>query len=264
MFYFGISDIGKKRSQNQDSFSITPLEGALLCTVCDGMGGALGGNVASELADSVYTEHIQNAFAGQISHEGETDRVGIRDILCDAVSEANAAVSARAASDESLHGMGTTLVSALFLGDTMYAVNVGDSRLYLIGSGGITQITHDHSYVQYLLDLGKITEEEAARAPMKNIITRSVGNEEEVTPDIFVQKLPESGYVLLCSDGLTNFVPEPQIQSIVTGFSDGTIDTPFSDPESGREALRERVNRLVRLANEAGGGDNITAVLIKF
>ena len=99
---------------------------------------------------------------------------------------------------------------------------------------------------------------------MKNIITRSVGNEESLKPDIFTMNLkPDSCYLLLCSDGLTNFVPEAQILNIVTGFSDGTIDQPFSDKRSGDEALLERAKRLVRLANDAGGGDNITVICLK-
>lgn len=265
MFYCGISDIGKKRSSNQDSFNITELDGALLCTVCDGMGGANGGNVASELAVKTYTAYIRDVFSGRNDGGEGRGHINVRTLLSGAVAAANTAVYQRAESDFTLSGMGTTLVSALILGDMLYAVNVGDSRMYVIVSGEIRQITRDHSYVQYLLDLGKITPEEAKNSPMKNIITRSVGNEESIKPDIFTMNLrPDSCYFLLCSDGLTNFVPEAQILNIVTGFSDGTTDQPFSDKRSGDEALLERAKRLVRLANDAGGGDNITALLVRY
>lgn len=261
MFFCGISDIGRKRVSNQDSFNITELDGALLCTVCDGMGGANGGNVASELAVKVYTNFICDCLSGR---KDAPDHVNLRSILSDAVSAANGTVYRRAESDFTLSGMGTTLVSALLLGSTLYAVNVGDSRLYMISNGGIKQVTHDHSYVQCLIDIGKLTPEEAATAPMKNIITRSVGCESRIKADIFTEELNGSGYLLLCSDGLTNYVTEAQILNTVTGFSDGTTDLPFEEAVSGGEALAERAKRLIGLANEAGGGDNITVVLVRF
>ena len=167
MFFSGKSDIGKRRATNQDSFSIVTLPGEFcLLTVCDGMGGANGGNVASELACSVYTGTVKNGF-----DPGMTDRAAL---LKKAVAAANTAVYEKAASDESLRGMGTTLVSALVAPDgSITAINVGDSRMYCIDGGELRQITRDHSYVQYLVDMGQLTISEAENASIKNIIIRS-------------------------------------------------------------------------------------------
>lgn len=243
MFFSGKSDIGKRRTSNQDSFSIVTLPGGCcLLTVCDGMGGANGGNVASELACSVFTETVKGGFSPDMA-----DRSAL---LKNAVAAANTAVYEAAASDEDLRGMGTTLVSALVSPDgSVTAINVGDSRLYCIDSGELRQITRDHSYVQYLVDMGQLTVSEAENASIKNIIIRSVGNEEESNPDLFTLRLSQGSYILLCSDGLTNCVSKADIAASVSA-------------ETQRE-LDACAENLISLANNGGGIDNITVILGK-
>ena len=243
MFFFGKSDIGKRRSTNQDSFNITSLpDGSFLCTVCDGMGGANGGNIASELASGVYADYVQEHIKDATDNRPE--------LLYRAVAEANTAVFEKAASDEALNGMGTTLVSALIdkNGDTT-VINVGDSRMYYLENGNLTQITRDHSYVQHLVDIGQITVKEAENASIKNIIIRSVGNEKKANPDLFTLKLAPDSYILLCSDGLTNCLDN---DTIVKNISAST-----------KEELASCVDNLINLANNAGGPDNITVILGK-
>lgn len=263
MFFCGISDIGKKRNTNQDRFSTLEFDGVILCTVCDGMGGASGGNVASELALETYTNYVKDCFSESSDGKGKRRHTNVINILSEAVAAANTEVYMRAKTEPELEGMGTTLVSAFILDNTLYTVNVGDSRLYRISCGSISRISRDHSYVQYLIDIGKLTEEEASKSQMRNIITRCIGSEAHVNADIFTTELSENDYVLICSDGLTNYVPESQIINTVTGFSDGTMDTPFDDKKSGDKAISNRLSSLVNQANKAGGGDNITAVLIR-
>ena len=152
----------------------------------------------------------------------------------------------------------TTLVAALVVKNNLYIVNIGDSRLYVITDSSITQITKDHSLVQYLLDSGKLTPAEAQNYPKKNIITRAVGIEMDIEADIFSVNLAgtRKGYILLCSDGLTNFVKLEEISSIVTAPAASDADIPT--------LLEQKAANLINRANEAGGSDNITAVLIEY
>lgn len=266
MFFFGKTDIGLRRGSNQDSFIAAAIyRNTALCVVCDGMGGANGGNIASKLAADVFHKTLTESLA-KIAPAGNPLEIDLDPkgadygaMLNEAASAANSAVYARANSSAELRGMGTTLVAALVIGKMLYAVNIGDSRLYIGAGGKLTQITRDHSYVQYLVDIGKLTPEEAARNPIRNIITRSVGNEPEVEGDIYIADLSEygSGYLLLCSDGLTNFLSHEKIAEIL--FSDSGYDT--KNPE---EMLRDKAERMVGGANEGGGGDNITVLLLGF
>ena len=243
MIFSGKSDVGKRRANNQDNFNITELTGgACLLTVCDGMGGANGGNVASRIACSVYTETVCKGFSPDAPHDTA--------LLKEAVAAANTAVYEAAQADESLKGMGTTLVSALVTEDGHVSViNVGDSRLYALTAGELKQITRDHSYVQYLVDMGQITMKEAKAASIRNIIIRSVGNEPETVPDLFSLDLAAGAYLLLCSDGLTNCVSNEAMASAIHA-------------ENGEELTR-CAETLVALANDGGGIDNITVVLGK-
>ncbi len=244
MFICGKSDVGKRRVNNQDCFNITSLNGgAFLCTVCDGMGGANGGNIASEIACRVYTDFVKDGF----SLEGEGDA----ELMKAAVTRANTAVYEAAQADPLLKGMGTTLVSALIRDNGKATViNVGDSRLYSISMGQIRQITRDHSYVQYLVDMGQITMNDAKNASIRNIIIRSIGNEAKTNPDVFHIEHETEGYLLLCTDGLTNCVPNDVIAENIKAES--------------RKDLEKCAEKLVELANEGGGTDNITVLLIKF
>lgn len=251
MLGFGVTDVGKRREVNQDSFIIDQLSpDVLLAVVCDGMGGAAGGLEASSIACSV--------FADSVEHELDRhDKLGIslsarrvEHILCRGVDLANKAVLDRAASDPLLEGMGTTLVAVLVLADRVYAVNVGDSRLYLVSEERAEQITHDHSYVQYLVDIGRLSPEEALYNENKNIITRAVGTSRDTEADFYTVGCPAGSRLLLCSDGLTNMLSPEEIAKRFAA------DTPDED------SLAAVCRDLVDGANENGGHDNITAVIV--
>lgn len=250
------SNIGMKRSVNQDSFVLkTYSEKTCLCVVCDGMGGARGGCEASKIASDKFASSIDEFIKPYI---GRKDRLlhstEIKEALYSATMAANEAVRSYAASHPSLKGMGTTLVAALIIDKTIFCVNVGDSRMYFAKGAKIKQITKDHSYVQYLIDMGELTEKEAESFPNKNVITRAIGTEEKVRPDIFKETVMEGTFVILCSDGLTNFVSDDGIREIVTYGETRRID---------QIGLGLRVRKLIDTANKNGGADNITAIVVK-
>lgn len=252
MILCGKSDAGMKRKVNQDSFAVLEFaENATLVVVCDGMGGNAGGGEASRIAAGSFTESIKEFLS---SFEKKDNKIvprgeNIKKALDKALKKANAAVHGAAKSNAELSGMGTTLVAALFLDGVLYSVNVGDSRLYMIDKNEIKQLTHDHSYVQFLVDLGKISPEEARSNAHKNIITRAVGTEPEIEPDITAHDVPtdDGRYFLLCSDGLTNMVDEAEIHRIVTDAL----------------PLEIKVKALIEKANGNGGSDNITVVVLE-
>ena len=256
MMLNGKTDVGKRRRNNQDSFVIEHFDGAgtSLALVCDGMGGANGGNIASSVACEEFVG-IVKTFLEQNGDRPVTEG-DYSSMLAHAVASANNKVFRRAESDTSLKGMGTTLVCALVAerSDTLYAVNVGDSRLYLFANGHLRQITHDHSLVQYLQDSGRLTAEEAKTYPNRNVITRAIGIERTVDADIFsVDRISETPGVLLllCSDGLCGYVDAEVIEKILKD----ALAAPAYDGDAAVEAL-------VNAANDAGGADNITAILI--
>lgn len=253
MYFYGQTDVGMRRSVNQDNFTIRAFDdGVLAAVVCDGMGGANGGNVASSMATRSFMQVIGERetefplFAGMSEEE-------INDMLVEASVEANRIVYRKSSVDEALAGMGTTLVGCLVLPDMIYAINVGDSRMYLAHNESIRQITHDHSMVQYLVDIGQITPEEARHSRHKNIITRAVGTERTVNADVFMLPRADAhdGYIILCSDGLTNHVEPDAIERIVRTCRHDNGDS-----------LVDACTELIRAANEDGGTDNITAVII--
>lgn len=235
----GISDKGIRREKNEDSYTVRDESiGALknLYAVCDGMGGHKAGEIASQTAIDVLVENVYN-------HDYE-DAVSV---LQDSITEANKEVFAIANSDISKNGMGTTLVAATIDGNEMTVANVGDSRLYVVSKDKIRQITLDHSVVEELLRSGAITEDSIVYHREKHKITRAVGAEDTVNIDFFHYTLAQDDYVLLCSDGLTNEVKNEEIFSVVNG--EGTVE--------------DKAKTLVCLANEHGGNDNITVLLIK-
>ena len=249
MNYFGMTDIGRVRDTNQDSFFVGRIlpdeeEEILLAAVCDGMGGANGGSVASKLCIDTYVREIEKGMAGILREKLPPDVC--ESIMTYAVGCANRAVYTASRENPALRGMGTTIVSMLVFRGSVYAVNVGDSRLYIHTLDGISQLTHDHSYVQTLVDQGKLRPEEAKNHPNKNVIMRAVGTEQTVTPDYF-KVLPDRKDFLLCSDGLSNFLTCADIETLLRRH----------------ESAQEAVKALIRLANERGGGDNITAVLLR-
>ncbi len=252
MKYSGKTDVGMKRQVNQDNFLIKEYrERILLSVVCDGMGGARGGQEASSTAAEAFVAAMDAFVADYITAQDtlECTDSQIHRALRKAALTANKAVYDRSEADENLKGMGTTLVAALIIGNTLYTANIGDSRLYILQGNSIQQITHDHSYVQYLVDTGYLSPEEAKTAQNRNIITRAVGTESNVDADVFVTDVDPSvapTFVLLCSDGLTNHLEEPQLSEIVSADTD----------------VSEKAETLVNRANALGGTDNITAVVI--
>lgn len=239
---WGLTDPGCVRKQNQDAYRIEQLDqGTLLCVVCDGMGGAKSGNVASTLAVEVFVEEIRRCWKPGM----EPDR--IVQMLRSAVKLANFTVFDQAAQFEEFSGMGTTLVAATVEGDTLYAANIGDSRLYLIEKGGIRQVTKDHSFVEEMVSIGQMERESKEYKQQKNIITRAVGIEKKVEADFFEVGLKQGDYLLLCSDGLSNMVDNSSLFRLV--LFPGT--------------LHMKAKSLVALANQNGGKDNIAVVLVE-
>ena len=236
---WGLTDPGCVRKQNQDSYRIEQLDrGNLLCIVCDGMGGAKGGREASQGACNV----IENFFQEQYAQCGAGQE---EPFLKKALLYANRFVFQKAAHEEALAGMGTTAVCALVRSGNVYLCHAGDSRAYLIRDGKLTQLTHDHSYVQELVDCGTITEEEAEHHPQKNIITKALGVDYRLEPEFTAAKLKREDRLLLCTDGLTNMVPIEEMEELL---AQGTFyDLP---------------DRLIEAANAHGGSDNITALLL--
>jgi len=257
MLYCGKSDMGRKRSTNQDCFVAIELrEDILLSVVCDGMGGAAGGNIAAETASKVFSGYItDNTLRIEKDMYSGSVKSDISDVLTEAASEANSAVYAMAHENPELTGMGTTLISALICGNTAYIVNVGDSRLYTLTDSEIKKVTRDHSFVQYLVDMGQLTPEEAEKSPHRNIMTRAIGIDKTVESDIYTVTLSASDirYILLCSDGLTNYVTGEKIHTVLSSGRN----------EDDMTALEAKVTSLITLANKAGGGDNITALVVK-
>ena len=236
---FGISDKGRYRSENQDSFSTKPVEGGVLAVVCDGMGGAAAGRLASEMAISRFVTYVSMELASPES-------MVIDDILRLATGAANREIYHHSLNNEECAGMGTTLVGGYFRETEATIVNVGDSRAYRISLDGIFQLTKDHSLVQRMVDSGQLTPAQARRHPRRNIITRAVGSEPFVTSDIFVFPVRKGDIFLLCSDGLSNAVEEAEIHRLILAS------------ENVETACRSLID--AALANNAR--DNITAVVI--
>ncbi len=239
MRIFGLSDKGRYRAENQDSFDLYETEGDALAVVCDGMGGVAGGLLASELAAGRFLAYARMAVEAADGTEPE-------DILRQATDAANRKVYRFAAQTEEYTGMGTTLVAGYWRGDTAYFVNVGDSRAYRIAKDGIVQITKDHSLVQEMIDRGELTPAQGRHHPRKNIITRAVGSERFVTCDIFTVPIRMGDRFLLCSDGLTNVVDDAELHRVILAAEDA---------EAACRALVDEA-----IANETR--DNVTAVVI--
>ena len=245
MKFYGLTDIGKKRRNNQDNFSVEFITASIaLAVVCDGMGGANGGGEASRLAVISFMDCIHASQAKFLDDKGSIKPEQLEKALIDAVKKANSVIYKKSVSDPNLAGMGTTLVACIIENNRMWAVNVGDSSLYSINNKGGVKISKDHSLVQALVDEGSITAEEAVNHPNRNIILRALGIESSVEADLYRSEL-DGGYIMLCSDGLSNYITDYEFKQLL---NDGTTE--------------EKVHRLIAFANESGGSDNITAVLI--
>lgn len=235
----GKTDVGRVRQENQDDYRAGELPGgAVWALVCDGMGGAKGGREASQGACNV----IENFFQEQYAQCGAGQE---EPFLKKALLYANRFVFQKAAHEEALAGMGTTAVCALVRSGNVYLCHAGDSRAYLIRDGKLTQLTHDHSYVQELVDCGTITEEEAEHHPQKNIITKALGVDYRLEPEFTAAKLKQEDRLLLCTDGLTNMVPVEEMEKLLA-----------------QGAFYDLPDRLIEAANAHGGSDNITALLL--
>lgn len=226
-----LTDTGRKRLRNEDALVVSPP----LFAVADGMGGAKGGQLASQLAAAVFSDHASSSGI-----DGETRLRAL-------ATEANRQVFARAQSDSSLAGMGTTVTAAVLEHGQLAIVQVGDSRAYRMRDGVLEQLTDDHSLVAELVRSGRLTREEAALHPQRAVITRALGTDPTVAADVIVTEANPGDIYLLCTDGLTSMV------------GDGAIEHTLLDSKNARAATRA----LVRAANQAGGDDNVSVVMFE-
>jgi protein phosphatase len=230
-----LTDRGRKRPSNEDAFGYSVEHGVYV--VCDGMGGAAAGEVTSSLAVAEVMQLL-------------THRPGANPLPVDAeqaVAAANEAIFSRSQRSEKLSGMGTTLVALLAEERHAWMLNVGDSRGYRLRNSKLEQITLDHSLVEEQMRLGQMSEEEALRSPLKNVITRALGTQSLVTPDVFEIETEPGDLFLLCTDGLTREISDSLLESLLR------LDLP----------LEGLCSRLVAAANQAGGHDNITCLLVR-
>jgi protein phosphatase len=238
-----VSDRGRKRPSNEDSFGYSVEHGVYM--VCDGMGGAAAGEVASSLAVDELMRLLTDRSAEAPLHEVAEQAIGI----------ANEAIYSRSQNNETLNGMGTTMVALVVDENRVKVLNIGDSRCYRLRSGHLEQISEDHSLVDEQVRLGRMTQAEALRSPLRNVITRALGTQSSVTPDIFGLEAEAGDLYLLCSDGLTRELADAKIETILKdGFSAGLLLDGIS--------LKDLCDRLIEAANNAGGNDNITCLLL--
>ena len=238
---FGLTDKGRVRPTNQDIYQIEAREEnqTALLVVCDGMGGANAGNVASRFAAQVFTESIKAELTRPL------DAKERQELMVHALEEANQTVFSLAGRQPEFRGMGTTLVAALVQGGEATVLNVGDSRAYLFDGENLRQLTEDHSYVEEMRRQGRITAEVARTHPQKNLITRVVGVEPAVEGDLFEVALRKNEVLLLCSDGLSGMAEDQQIAAAI----------------KNAKTLALAGDALLTLALEGGGRDNITVAL---
>jgi len=238
---WGLTEAGMVRTQNQDYYLIQKLSrDQLLVIVCDGMGGARSGNIASKMAVETFSEEIKRTVRSGM----KPDKIDL--MLQAAVELANKAVFEQSQLSEEYKGMGTTLVAAFFQKDHVTVVNVGDSRAYLFNREGVSAVTTDHSLVELMVQRGELTRETAKTFPGKNLITRAVGTEETVECDLFHLQLSKGDSILLCSDGLSNLLSDQEMLfEVVHGVNKSDC-----------------CQRLMNIANYRGSPDNVTIALI--
>ncbi len=239
----GATDKGRRRKDNQDNYYINILhsEKQALCVICDGMGGAKSGNIASDMALTIFAAEIKKR------RKPGMNAAYMRSIMREAVKTANSMTYAKSNEDEAFHGMGSTLVAVFADESDACVMNVGDSRAYLISHRGIKQITNDHSVAEEMVKRGELTPMAARIHPAKNYITRAIGTEPQIEPEFYDLRLEPGDIILLCSDGLSNMLEDDEILFEVTSGGD----------------LATCPERLIEIANERGGPDNITVVLLE-
>jgi serine/threonine protein phosphatase PrpC len=232
-----VSDRGRKRPSNEDAYGFSVEAGVYL--VCDGMGGAAAGEVASTIAvDEVLR---------LLTQRNPDNGTPLPDAAKRAVCAANEAIFSRAQRNHRLSGMGTTLVVLATRERQVWVLNIGDSRCYRLRQGQLEQLTRDHSLVDEQVRLGRMTPNEALHSPLKNVITRALGTQSQVTPDVFEFKAEPGDLFLLCTDGLTRELPDSTIQNLLS--ADLSLEVVSA--------------RLVEAAKKAGGHDNITCLLVR-
>lgn len=238
---FAKTDVGKARDMNQDYYYISSPEDPLkIYILADGMGGYNGGEIASKLATTTALSYIQSNFENT-----PKEREDILKLVKSAMEYANMVVYEKSKEQKDLDGMGTTLEVCLIYNNKLYLGHVGDSRIYRLRGEFFRKLTHDHSYVQKLVKDGTITQEEANHHPKKNMLMKALGCTAFVEPDVTVKGFIKDDIILICSDGLTNMVEEQEIYNILK--KEGTL----------------AAEKLVEKANENGGYDNITAIVIR-
>ena len=242
MIGFGKTDLGSARANNEDSIFVSnegvgPLEN--LYIISDGMGGHNAGEVASGKAIEFFVEHIK-------THEGNPTGDGILALMTEAVRYANSSVYSISCQNRSMSGMGTTFTVATFMGGRGYIAHLGDSRAYVVKRDGMRQITVDHTYVNDLVRASIISDEQARTHHLRNVITRALGSEPVCEVDAYSVDVEEGDRFLLCSDGLSTMLEDSQIEPVIAGGTDPEII----------------ISRLINFANEKGGVDNISVILI--
>jgi len=244
----GLTHVGRQRQHNEDAFLVE--SDAKLFLVADGMGGHAAGEIASRIAVDSISEFILHTKEddGTWPHAYDEHYTRTTNRLMAAVRMANTRVLEAMKKDARLRGMGTTVVACMADDEKMSVAHVGDSRAYLIREGQLSRITNDHSWVFEQVQAGMLTEAEAEKHPLRNVITRALGGALQVTPDASEIHAKPGDVFLLCSDGLTGMVPETEILRVVTAHSDD---------------LQKACQQLIDAANERGGLDNVTAVLVR-
>ena len=238
---YATSDVGKVRELNEDYFSVSyPEDEIQLFVLADGMGGYNGGEIASQLAVNSVKNYIASNYAN-----AKNSNEDLLELVKNASQYANMVVYEKAQTSEELKKMGTTLDICLIQQGKAYIAHIGDSRIYRYRKGFFRKLTKDHTYVQELVDVGKITKEESINHPEKNMLMKALGVTPFIEPDVMVKGFMKDDIYLMCSDGLTNMVPEMKITKII---DENPVDS---------------TKLLVQAANDEGGIDNVTAIIIR-
>ncbi len=240
---FGMTDVGRRREKNQDQFVVDDDHGFF--AIADGMGGHAAGEVASQIAIEALSEAMRR-IRGE-SKDGDSDPQDASQRLVHAVTEGNRRICESVLARGEWRGMGTTIVALLTLGDRAVIGHVGDSRAYLLREGQLRRLTEDHSWVGEQVRLGLLTDEEAQKHPMRNIVTRAMGNRVEIDVELNEAVVEPGDVFMLCSDGLNSMMTDDLIREAL---------------QNHKDSPREACEALVNLANERGGDDNITVIVM--
>ncbi len=243
MKFFGQTDIGMQRKENQDRIFVPEKDDAIkLFIVADGMGGANAGGTASKMAIEYVRNSIEDGY-----EEAKDDREKVESLIRKSIIDANKYVYKKSKENPEYAGMGTTISVALIIKNKVYIGHVGDSRVYRIRKEFIRQLTKDHSYVQALVQNGTITKAEAINHPQKNVLLKVLGCEPELEPDVMVKGFLKEDVLMICSDGLTNMISVPDI---------------FEEIKDGKNDLKKTCNNLISQSKKNGGYDNISVILV--